>query len=302
MNLDLSLPKVSVFIPAYNQENYVCDCLDSVLAQDYPHLEIVIGDDASTDNTPRILQDYQRMYPDKIKLFLNEKNLGITENCNKILALCTGKYIALIGGDDILLPGKITKQVNYMESNPDCVLTYHNAEVFFSEEENKEEYLYYDLVDPKLCMERVIHEIPFPICPVSTMVRREAIPKAGFLNTLPTISDRMFFFQVLQKGSSYYIDEVLVRYRKRKDGASRSIPLSERMLFFFLIERRYPRYWRASLKGYGIIYYRMAKKFSQKKRFRLALLYAWRSLIRGACFEENKKLIIEIIKSKFSKK
>src|SRR5690606_12634337 len=143
----------------------------------------------------------------------------------------------------------------------------------------KENYLYYDDLNPYATVEDMIYQIPFPICPVSVALRRSAIPKKGYDERLPVISDRLFFIEVALKGSMHYINQVLLRYRKRKNGASRSITWKERILLLFIIEHRYPRYWRACVKGYGIIYHRYAKRLLQQNRLRYALVYALRSLI-----------------------
>jgi glycosyltransferase involved in cell wall biosynthesis len=70
-------PLVSVSLVTYNQQEFIRESIESVLNQDYDNLEIVIGDDCSQDNTWAIVQEHQRHYPDKIKAFRNEQNLGL---------------------------------------------------------------------------------------------------------------------------------------------------------------------------------------------------------------------------------
>ena len=71
---------VSVFVPVYNAEKFIEECILSIVNQNYQNIEIVISDDASTDNTPIILKKLEKKFPNKIKLFLQENNLGITNN------------------------------------------------------------------------------------------------------------------------------------------------------------------------------------------------------------------------------
>ena len=125
-------PLVSIRVVVYNQVAFIEECLDSLLAQTYRPIEIIISDDASTDGTVDILKKYAKRH-DCIKLQLNSTNLGITKNTNTGLKICKGKYIAGLGGDDIFLPEKIEKQVEYMESHPECTICYHNLDVFLSE-------------------------------------------------------------------------------------------------------------------------------------------------------------------------
>ncbi|HEX8429711.1 MAG TPA: glycosyltransferase, partial [Longimicrobium sp.] len=124
------LPKVSVHLPSYQQREYLREAIESVLAQDYAALEIVIGDDGSTDGTHEMLRDYERRYPGTFVLVLDTVNRGTTANWNRILPRCTGKYVAWLDGDDLWLPGKLHRQVAYMEAHPEVVLSYTNADVF----------------------------------------------------------------------------------------------------------------------------------------------------------------------------
>ena len=120
---DTKLPLVSISIITYNQKDFLRECIESALAQDYPHLEIVVADDGSKDGTHEMLHDYQARYPDKFVLRLAERNQGITANSNAAHFACTGKYIAWMGGDDLLLPGKIRRQVEFMVALPVCTLS-----------------------------------------------------------------------------------------------------------------------------------------------------------------------------------
>ena len=98
-------PLVSVAVITYNQKSYLRDCVESILAQDYPNIEIVVADDCSTDGTQDMLHEYKKNHPGMFVLKFVEKNQGITPNSNLAYFSCTGRYIAWIGGDDLMLPG-----------------------------------------------------------------------------------------------------------------------------------------------------------------------------------------------------
>jgi len=111
---------VSVIILTYNHENYISKALDSVLLQrtDFVY-EILIGDDASCDDTRKLLVDYQTKYPDIIRLVLRSQNVGIIENSIQISAMAKGKYIAWLEGDNYWLgENKLQKQYDFLENNP----------------------------------------------------------------------------------------------------------------------------------------------------------------------------------------
>jgi len=110
----------------YNHENYIRDAIEGVLMQktSFP-IELVIGEDCSTDNTRAICIEYQQKYPEIIRLLLPEKNLGANKNFINTLAACKGKYIALCEGDDYWTdPYKLQKQVDFLENNPEYGLVY----------------------------------------------------------------------------------------------------------------------------------------------------------------------------------
>ena len=126
-------PKVSVVICTYNQQAFVRETVESVLAQTYGNLEIIVAYDGSTDDTPRILDEDARRFPDKIKLALSPVNSGIPTNINCGLALRTGELTAWLDGDDLMLPGKIEKQVAALLQHPEATGCYHDSEVLESE-------------------------------------------------------------------------------------------------------------------------------------------------------------------------
>lgn len=120
---------VSVVIPAYNQEHFIAEAMQSVLDQSYSKLQIIVADDHSTDNTLSIVKGLAKKDP-RIQILTTDVNLGISKNFNRTFDACKGEYVAFLGGDDIMLPGKIEKQVSFLNKNPDYVLVHHDAELF----------------------------------------------------------------------------------------------------------------------------------------------------------------------------
>lgn len=123
--------KLSVVVLTYNQENTIRQALDSILSQEHPYsMEIIVADDASSDKTPEIIAEYATRYPNIIKPILRKKNLGLIGNYTNALSRCKGEYIAGCAGDDYWLPGKIYKQISYMDSHPKIGMSYTKAKVF----------------------------------------------------------------------------------------------------------------------------------------------------------------------------
>lgn len=98
------MPKVSVIVPVYNSEQELRDCLDSLVEQTEKDIEIIVIDDASTDNSPEIEAEYQKKYPN-VKVYRNERNLGQSETRNRGIELAGGDYIAFLDSDDYVNPG-----------------------------------------------------------------------------------------------------------------------------------------------------------------------------------------------------
>jgi glycosyltransferase involved in cell wall biosynthesis len=111
---------VSVLMTAYNQQAFVREAVESVLAQDFAQpFELVIGDDYSTDDTRRILGELRDADP-RIRLVLHERNLGICENNRRLFAECRGRHVAFLECDDFwTCTDKLSRQVQFLEDNPD---------------------------------------------------------------------------------------------------------------------------------------------------------------------------------------
>lgn len=207
-----SSQKVSVMIITYNQQDFIAKTIDSVLSQDYENLEIVIADDASTDGTIKILKTYEEKFSN-IKLVLNPKNLGITGNSNAALLACTGDLIAVMGGDDLFLDGKISAQVKEFSKNSNLVLSYHPVEIFDSKT-NKAIFLtnQRQREDTNSAID-IIRKLGAG-GPSSIMVRKSACPIHGFDPAIPTASDWIFTIEVATKGEVQKLNHVYSRYRK----------------------------------------------------------------------------------------
>jgi glycosyltransferase involved in cell wall biosynthesis len=114
--------KVSVLIPTYNSERHLAECLDSVLAQDYSDMEILISDDCSTDNTRQVIKLYAARDP-RIRWWENPVNLGLIGNHNACLQAATGDYIKFVQADDRLLSvSAVKKMAAALDENASVVL------------------------------------------------------------------------------------------------------------------------------------------------------------------------------------
>ena len=112
-------PLVSVLMTAYNRGKYIGIAIESVLASTYKNFELIIVDDGSNDNTVKIAQEYVAK-DHRIKLYINEKNLGDYPNRNKAASFAKGKYIKYLDSDDYIYPHGLWVMVNSMEQFSDA--------------------------------------------------------------------------------------------------------------------------------------------------------------------------------------
>lgn len=130
------IPKVSVVSVTYNHEAYIREALDGFVAQkaDFP-IEVIVADDASTDATPAIIQEYADRYPDLIRPILRPENIGIHANFAQTLSAARGEYLALCEGDDFWTdPQKVTKQASFLDLHPEVSVCFHPVLVIHDDE------------------------------------------------------------------------------------------------------------------------------------------------------------------------
>ena len=252
---NINPPLVSIAIVTYNQKGFLRDCIESCLMQDYSNIEIVVADDGSTDGSQDLLLEYEAREPQKFKIILSKENHGITSNHNLAYFACTGEYIAWMGGDDLMFPRKISKQVDYMESHPNCTICYHNLDIF--ESETNQTLGYFNASEKYSGDVRVAIQKGTFNGACSTFVRRDKAPLNGFNKSLPVASDWLYWVESLHNGGTIdYIDEVLGRYRRHGMNAShtgRSISQGEIDILSTcqIIMCKYPKYFNEAVNNYS---------------------------------------------------
>ena len=170
------LPLISIIIPFYNNEKYINECLDSVLNQDYPNIEIVAMNDGSTDNTGKILQDYSKK--DKRIKYYSAKNSGVSAARNNALSKATGDYICLVDQDDTIDSNYISYFYNLIsKNNADIATTYQpfkfNKNIVKNIDETKEEI---GIITGDEAAEKMLY-YKFVIAPWNKMISMDLIKK-----------------------------------------------------------------------------------------------------------------------------
>src|SRR6266511_1960576 len=280
-------PKVSVLIPSYNQENVIEQTLLSALTQDYDNLEVVVSDDASLDSTPQILREIQEKYPERLKIFLHQTNLGVTKNHTRGLLECNGDFIAFQDGDDLFLPGKIKKQVEFMLKNPDCTISSHDVDVFDSET-GRTLYLWSQRFGRREGKARELVRYGNYLSSVSVMVRRIHLPGYGYDDRIRIGSDWLLWLEVLSrgKGKICYLDEVLARYRRHAGNLTNvsGWKYEDQLITLALVETKWPSLLFPARMRRSEIQFMVGMSAFSQKRFRDASRYFVESFVLGFPF------------------
>ena len=199
---------VSVVLPAYNAELYIKEAIDSVLAQTFTDFELIILNDGSTDKTEEIILSYQ---DSRIVYVKNEQNLGLIGTLNKGMALAKGKYIARMDADDICLPKRFAKQVNFLEEHPDYIICGTSAYRFYSNITDAKAFIP-PITDEKIRV-RLFFNSSF-IHP-SVMFRTNIVKDQclRFNDNYKYAEDYYFWMDLLKYGKGFNLKEKLLYYR-----------------------------------------------------------------------------------------
>jgi glycosyltransferase involved in cell wall biosynthesis len=220
--------KVSVTIITYNQEGYIGQALDSALGQDTDfEYEVVVGEDCSSDRTRHVLLEYQHKHPDRLRLILNDWNMGAAANYDRILKTCRGEYIALLDGDDFWTsPRKLRRQVEFMDAHPGCPMCFHPARMIF-EDGNRESCIWGPKVDKKFfSLADILRTVFIPVS--STFVRGELfrrLPEACFASQG---GDWGQYVTLAKSGDIGFVNEVMSAYRVHPGGVWSAMSIEER--------------------------------------------------------------------------
>lgn len=120
-NYKIKKPALSVYMPVFNAAPYLAQSIESILNQTYKNFEFIIVDDASTDDSWKIIKSYARLDP-RIRAYRNRLNLGVSTTSNIAISLARCKYLARMDADDISTPDRLEKQIKYLKSNPKTVI------------------------------------------------------------------------------------------------------------------------------------------------------------------------------------
>lgn len=252
-------PLVSVHMVTYNHEPYIAEAIEGVIAQkaDFP-IELIIGEDCSTDNTRAIVLEYQQRYPLLLRVLLPSRNVGAQANFEEVARACRGKYVATCEGDDYWLsPSKLQAQVDILESNPNVSAVFGAYAICRRRSDRKGWHC--DMHRP-VPYNIAVHELRGDIygqclahqgeLKLLTAMFRKDVMDALYRKGIPfeefKFTDSMLLLQAAAMGEIERLDDVVAAYRLSPNSATRSAPLSQLQFlksarkFFLNIGAYYP--------------------------------------------------------------
>jgi glycosyltransferase involved in cell wall biosynthesis len=203
-------PQVSVVLAVYNGEKYLRLAVESILAQTFTDYEFIIIDDGSTDDTLGILRHYQTQHS-QLRI-ISRDNKGLTATLNEGLAMARGEFLARMDADDIALPVRLEKQVEYLRGHPETVLV--GSRVLLIDPEG--------MAIREQCVEATHEEIDaghlnngWPVVHPSVMMRTAAVREVGgYREPYNMLEDLDLFLRLAEVGKLENIPEVLLKYRQ----------------------------------------------------------------------------------------
>ena len=198
---------VSVLMTSFNRELFIAEAIESVLNSDYPHFELIIVDDRSTDNTVNIANTYAEK-DHRVKIYINEKNLGDYSNRNRAASYAKGKYIKYCDSDDKLYDWTLTYCVGMMEKYPDAAVGY-----LYTHGIIKDEYLLPAQSIHKSYFESTILNIG----PCGTILNRSLFEKAGgYDDRYGPVSDMYFNLKMATMFPIVLLEKEFFFYRRHE--------------------------------------------------------------------------------------
>lgn len=221
-------PLVTMIVLSYNQSQFVSETLESVKKQTYEATELIIVDDCSPDDSVTTIDRWLNENGIQCTFIRRQKNEGICKALNDALAVASGKYISMIGSDDVWLPAKIAQQVEIMESQPDQVGVLY-SDAFQMDEHGR------PLPDMFIAAHRTLPEMPQGqilgvllqgnfIPAMTTLIRRRCYDQVGLYDENLRLEDWDMWLRLARHYSFLYSPTPSARYRRHENSFSRSNP------------------------------------------------------------------------------
>lgn len=264
-------PLVSVVVITYNSSQYIKETLESVKAQTYRNIELIVSDDCSTDNTVKIIKDWielNKNYFRRALLVETPKNTGVAPNVNRGIRQANGEWIKGLSGDDQLLPDSIKDYIEFVTKNPQCNICFGKLHFwgenkdFVSKQQDYYEQNYYPYLKADYKTQFMkIQEILFVPGP-GLFYKKELWERIGGLDErFPFADEYPFTYNVLESGEQiYFLDKEVYGYQIREGSLCKSMKSKKTKLNPIVFNNQYKyirqiHIWKMIKHGYPFLAY-----------------------------------------------
>lgn len=248
-------PRVSIGVPVFNGEDYLESALDSLLAQTFSDLEIIIGDNASTDGTEAICRAAAEK-DSRVRYIRHEKNLGAAPNYNLVFEVSRGEFFKWAAHDDICAPTLIEKCVQILDNNEDVALAAPRTRIIDAAGQTVRD------LDPEMELQAddslqrlreffVFHLSPQACNPVFGLYRREILARTGLIGSYPA-SDMILLAHIAMEGKLVLVQEPLFLRRYHPNTSVKKNPDMKDRAQWFNTQRTH---------GVQLIYWRWCREY-----------------------------------------
>lgn len=234
---------VSIVIPNYNYGRYIRKSLESAVSQTYENIEIIVVDDASTDNSVEIIREYEKKY-DNIKFYYNPKNLGVVGSHNRCVNLSSGEYLVVLSSDDYLHPDFISSCVQKLDAYPTAGIV--SSDIWYVDDEDNvtsPESFYPESFFCKGIYQCKVWLFTNTFVPSQVLIRRSCLndPDIGgmFSYLADTMIDTELWYRICLKYDFVYYRKKLSYYRHHIGSYSKSYENLKGYLQFYLARKRF---------------------------------------------------------------
>ena len=286
---------LSVCIRTYNQKSYVKDALDSVLDQEtsFP-FEIIVSDDCSTDGTRAVLLDYQKKWPERIKLILRDEDIGGPMNLKLVIESSDAKYITCLDGDDYYTDEyKLQKQVDFLEAHPEFVGCFHNVMNVVEATGEQSPFLPSDFPSVITAEDIILKRWFMPIH--SVMMRRELIAFPDWYSEVMN-DDYVVNLSVAMHGPYHYMPDIMAAYRHHQTNIS--LQYQNIILIDSQLKRILEGFSSIYPESYKPVFEQRIKQYEEEIRFHEAeARHPWRKWLRFKTYKRKLKRMLKMRKA-----
>jgi glycosyltransferase involved in cell wall biosynthesis len=205
---------------SYNHEKYLAQAIQSILNQTFSDFELIVVDDASTDNSKTVIEAYHAK-DSRVKAFFHKKNMGISKTLNDCLRQAHGKYVSFVGSDDGWFPNKLEKQLDVIERSQDSIVWSEgkiiDSQGVFVEQSVTEHQLSPKRKSGNLFQELLREDFVFG---QSALLKTNFAREVAFDEDLQLVADHQFFVDLAKEHEFVFMDEPLAFYRVHGDNVT----------------------------------------------------------------------------------